>query len=174
MDQANDNPKYFFEPLGNAHNRAAFSSEEPALTIYLQTQANQDAHKNLAAVFVMTSDGKQIAGYYTLSQYAIKSDEIPIEIRRKLSRQNEIPATMIGRLARHEELRHTGAGDLVLADALNRSLENSRQVASWAVVVDAKNLKVAEFYKRWEFQELPSKPLKLFLPMKTIAKMFPH
>jgi GNAT superfamily N-acetyltransferase len=168
---AGEKTKFLFEPLGKQHNRAAFSCEEVALEHYLKTQARQDVEKNLAAVFVMSPDGVAVAGYYALSHYVIQSDEIPNEIRARLTRHSEIPATLIGRLARDQSRRGTNAGDMLLSDALKRCLDISRQAASWAVVVDAKTTRAAEFYKKWGFESFTSKPLKLYLPTATIEKL---
>jgi GNAT superfamily N-acetyltransferase len=165
-------PQFFFEPLGPAHDRAAFSCEEPRLENYIKTQARQDASKNLAAVFIMTVDGQAIAGFYTLSHYSIWSAEIPEEVRRRLTKHDQLPATLIGRLARHAEYRGTGAGDSLLVDALRRCLALSTQAASWAVVVEAKNERGTAFYRKFGFQTFPGRPLKMFLATATIEKMF--
>jgi len=45
--------------------------------------------KNLSAVYVLTSDGKTIAGYYTLSAYSVRLDKIPEEIAKRLTRMPE-------------------------------------------------------------------------------------
>jgi len=127
----------------------------------------------LAAVFILTPDGKKIAGYYTLSSYVVKLDEIPEEIAKKLTRMQEIPATLLGRLARSIEFRGQGIGEILLVDALKRALQNSAHVASWAVIVDAKDERTAEFYKHYGFVPFPSKPNRLFLPMRSVHKMFP-
>ena len=128
--------------------------------------------KKLAAVFIMTVDGRAIAGFYTLSQYTIRSGEIPEEIARRLTKHDQIPATLIGRLARDTAYRGTGAGDLLLVDALRRCLMISWQAASWSVVVEAKSERGTDFYKKFGFESFPSRPLKLFLPTATIEKMF--
>jgi ribosomal protein S18 acetylase RimI-like enzyme len=172
LEEAKEKPKFVFEPLGSAHDRAAFSCEEPILENYLKTRARQEVSKKLAAVYIMTVDGKTIAGFYTLSQYSILSGEIPDEITRKLTKYDQIPATLIGRLARHTAHRGTGAGDLLLVDALQRCLAISRQAASWAVVVEAKNERGVDLYKKFGFEGFPSRPLKMFLPTATIEKMF--
>jgi predicted GNAT family N-acyltransferase len=172
LADAAEKPKFRFEPLGSSHDRAAFSCEELILENYLKTQARQDLSKQLAAVFVMTADGKNIAGFYALSQYSILSSEIPEKIARQPTRHDQIPATLIGRLARHAAQRGTGAGDLLLADALQRCFAISTQAASWAVIVDAKSEAGAAFYKKWGFEPFPTHPLKLFLPTATIEKMF--
>jgi hypothetical protein len=159
-------------PLGSAHDRAAFSCEEPRLENYIKTQARQDAGKKVAAVFVITVDGRAIAGFYTLSQYTIRSGEIPEEIARRLTKHDQISATLIGRLARDTAFRGTGAGDLLLLSALQQCLALSGQAASWAIVVEAKNERGTAFYKKFGCAAFPSPPLKLFLPIATIEKMF--
>ena len=160
------------EPLGKNHDRAAFSCGKDSLDEYLKNQAGQAVGKNLAAVFVLTQDGKKIVGYYTLSSYAVKLDEIPETIAKKLTRMPEIPAILLGRLARSVEFRGQGIGGVLLVDALKRAFRNSAQVASWAVIVDAIDQEAAEFYRGYGFIPFPSRPNRLFLPMHSIQKMF--
>jgi ribosomal protein S18 acetylase RimI-like enzyme len=172
LEEHQGKSKLVFEPLGPNHDRAAFSCGSPKLDTYLQTQAGQDGKKNLSVAFILTPDSKTIAGYYTLSQYSVKLDDIPEEIARKLTRHNEIPATLLGRLARSQAFRRMGLGEMLLMDALHRCLINSRQVASWAVIVDAKDDAAIAFYRKYGFIEVPKMPNRLFLPMATVAKMF--
>lgn len=120
---------------------------------------------------MLTPDGKAIAGYYTLSAYSVGLDKIPEEIAKKLTRMSEVPATLIGRLARSTAYKGRGIGEILLMDALKRSLANSAHVASWAVVVDAKDENAIVFYKKYGFMEIPGFPNRLFLPMATIAKL---
>jgi len=128
--------------------------------------------KSLAAVYVLTPDGKTIAGFYTLSAYSVELDKIPDQIAKKLTRMPEVPATLIGRLARSDAFTGQRIGESLLADALKRSLANSKSVASWAVIVDAKGANAVAFYKKYGFIEIPSTPNRLFLPMETIAKLY--
>jgi predicted GNAT family N-acyltransferase len=64
-----------------------------------------------------------------------------------------------------------GLGERLLIDALQRCHAASRQVGSVAVIVDAKDADVATFYARYGFIAFPHQPLRLFLPMKTIATL---
>jgi len=171
LNASKENPEFYCEPLGANHDRAAFSCGIAPLDVYFKAQARQDAEKNLAAVFVLTPDGKTVAGYYTLSQYSLEADAIPEEIRRKLTRHHSLPATLIGRLARSLSYKGQSVGELLLMDALKRSFLLSKQVASWAVLVDAKDEKATAFYKKFGFLEIFNNPRKLFLPMQTIAKL---
>lgn len=164
--------KFKIEPLGKNHDRTAFSCGKDPLDRYIKNQAGQAVTKNLAAIFILTPDGKKIAGYYTLSSYSVELDEVPEEIARKLTRMREIPATLLGRLARSIEFRGQGIGEVLLVDALKKALQNSAHVASWAVIVEAKDEEAAEFYKRFGFIPFPTRQNRLFLPMNTIRKMF--
>jgi ribosomal protein S18 acetylase RimI-like enzyme len=160
------------EPLSPSHDRAAFFSSSEPLDRYLKHQASQDVRKKLTAVFVLTPDGKTIAGYYTLSNFSVVVHDIPESIRNRLTRMPEVPTTLLGRLARSFDFKGQGVGSLLLADALKRALQGSTQVASWAVVVDAKDAEAIEFYRRFGFIALPTNSQRLFLPMGTIEKLF--
>jgi predicted GNAT family N-acyltransferase len=163
------------EPLDRKkHNRAAFSCEHEALVSYLKQRAAQDIQKRVAAVFVLTRDGTTIAGYYTLSQYAIALGSVPDEIvkRFNLPHYRDLPATLVGRLARDSTFKGQGVGELLLMSALSNSLAASRKIASMAVVVDAKDENAKIFYRRYGFMEFPDYANRLFLPMETIERMF--
>jgi predicted GNAT family N-acyltransferase len=162
--------EYKIEPLGTRHERAAFSCGVPALDIYLQRQARQDMERNLAAVFILTSDSKTIAGFYTLSAHSIQAAELPEELEKKLPRF-PLPVTLLGRMAISQSLRGQRLGEFLLLHALERAWLGSHQVASWAVVVDAK-AGARDFYLKHDFLPLPSHPDRLVLPMKTIEKLF--
>lgn len=167
--------KFVIEPFNKKkHDRTAFSCEHEALNTYIKRQASQDIKKHVAAVFVLTPDGKTIAGYYTLSQYAVDSRHIPEETMQSLGlpKYKELPATLLGRLARGLSFKGQGVGELLLLSALRQALDHSRRIASMAVVVDAKDDQARTFYKKYGFLELPDHPNRLFLPMKTVEAMF--
>jgi hypothetical protein len=129
------------------HDRAAFSCEHEALVSYLQQQASQDIRKHVAAVFILTPDGRKIAGYYSLSQYGLDLGDIPDELLKRLGspKYPQLPATLIGRLARNLEFRGQGVGELLLMSALEKAFVHSKTIASFAVVVDAKDDLAKEF-----------------------------
>jgi len=168
-----DLPDLKFEPLGK-HDRAAFTCEDRALTDYIKKQASQDVSRNAAAVYVATLDGKNILGYYTLSQYSIQLDEIPEQVaKKKFAKYKTVSATLLGRLARDISVKGSEVGELLLLDALFRALQLSKQVASSAVVVAAKDKKSAAFYMKYGFTELPNTERRLFIPMATVEQLFP-
>ncbi len=172
-----ERPRFRFEPLDKKkHDRAAFSCEQESLDSYLKEHATQEIKKRVAAVYILTPDGKTIAGYYTLSQYAIEAGELPAELvqQLRLPRYDKLPATLLGRLARSKQFKGRGLGELLLMGAMKRALEHSRNIASVAVVVDAIDENARAFYRRYGFIDIPNHPNRLFIPMKTVAQLFPE
>jgi predicted GNAT family N-acyltransferase len=165
-------PRFAIEPLGAKHDRTAFSCGEEALDSYLHEQAGRVARKRAAVPFVATADRKTIAGYCTLSQYAIQLDAVPDAIAKKLPKYPMVSATLLGRLAVSAQFRGQRVGETLLMDALHRSLELSKQVSSTGVIVDAKDLSAVAFYKKYGFLDLPNVERRLFLPMGTIEQIF--
>jgi hypothetical protein len=58
----------------------------------------------------------------------------------------------------------------LIADALKRSLNLSKQLASYAVVVDAISQGAVRFYRRYGFVEFPDEPMKLYIAMDEIEE----
>jgi predicted GNAT family N-acyltransferase len=172
LDQGENRQKFFIEPLATQHDRAAFSCGVAALDRYLHRQATQDVKKHVAVVFVLTPDGKTIAGFYTLSQYTVELDVVPEGIAKKLPKYPLVPATLVGRLAVSVKFRGQRLGERLLMDALYRCFLGSRQLASAAVIVDAKDDTAVAFYKKYGFLKLPKVANRLLLPMGTIEKLF--
>jgi GNAT superfamily N-acetyltransferase len=81
-----------------------------------------------------------------------------------------LPATLMGRLAVDHRRRGRGLGELLLFDAISRTLRS--EIASYAFVVDAIDETARTFYERYRFTPLPSAARRLFLPLAEIASIF--
>jgi predicted GNAT family N-acyltransferase len=163
---------YRVEPLGRQHDRAAFSYGVEPLDRYLREQAGQDARKRVAAPFILC-EGKSdaVLGYYTLSALSVDVGAWPEDVAKKLPKYPLVPVTLLGRLAVDTRLRGKGAGEHLLTDALRRALEASREVASLAVVVDAKDKSAVSFYRHYGFTSFADQPRRLFLPMAAVETL---
>ncbi len=160
-------------PLDDSHDRRSFNCGVEPLDRYLHVQAGQDRRRHIAVCFVLLDKQRsKIAGYYTLSAFSIVGELLPDALQKKLPKYGQIPCTLLGRLAVDREYRAAGPGKHLLVDALKRALVHSAEVASWAVVVDAKNDAAEGFYMRHGFISLPGAPGRLFLPTLTIAELF--
>ncbi len=164
---------YLSRLLNPADDRKTFSCGKAALDDYLHKQVKQDILKKLTVCFVIPGENNRIKGFYTLSGFSISRDEIPENIRHKLPESySEIPAILLGRLAVDLHYQGSGTGELILVDALKRSHEISgKSMGSIAVIVHPFDEDAKKFYQKYGFYELPDSN-KMFLPMKTIEKLF--
>ncbi len=110
-----------------------------------------------------------VAGFYTLANTGLAATELPPELLKKLPRYPVLPATLIGRLAVDMGHRDKGLGAFLLADAMRRSLGLSQSSASFAVMVDAKDERAANFYLHFGFERLIGITGRLFMTMQEIA-----
>jgi predicted GNAT family N-acyltransferase len=167
-------PTWRIEPLGKQHDRAAFTcGKHAALDDYIKTKATQDDRRGAAKAYVaLAHETDLVVGYYTLSSTGIDLSAIPEAEVAKFARYPIVGSTLIGRLARDVTEKGKGLGEFLLMDALYRSLELSRQIASAAVVVEAKDHDAMTFYQRYGFTQLLLNERKLFLPMRTVDGLF--
>lgn len=150
------------------HKREAFDCRSAPLNHYLREQASQDMRRRVAACFVAIAADGRIAGYYTLASASVLLSDLPAVVSKKLPRYPTIPTVRLGRLAVDHTCQGQGLGGALLADALERALRS--EVASWAMVVDAKGEAATAFYRHHGFIEFPSSSRKLFLPLTVAGK----
>src|ERR1700727_3080786 len=114
-------PQFRIESLARQHDRQNFNCGIESLDNYFKTQAGQDARNKVAVTFILLKDNI-IAGYYTLSNTSIPLDEFPEAVQKKLPKYPLGSATLIGRLARELRYKKERIGEILLVDALKRSL----------------------------------------------------
>ncbi|MBE9241211.1 GNAT family N-acetyltransferase [Synechocystis salina] len=158
------------EPFNRAtHLRSSFCCGEAALDNYIQRQASQDLKKRMAAVFVLIdSPNVEVLGYYTLSAYTVIVTALQENLGKRLPRYPQLPATLLGRLAVDSAHKGQGLGELLLVDALKKTLETSREIASLAVIVEALNQPARSFYLKYGFIPFQQEPMKLYLPLQSV------
>lgn len=98
------------EPLGDQHDRAAFSCGVEALDRYFHENVAQDISRLTAAAFVLTSNGVTVAGFYTLSSLSILGAELPPQLAKKLPSRSPIGVTLLGRMGVEQSLKGLGSG----------------------------------------------------------------
>jgi GNAT superfamily N-acetyltransferase len=117
----------------------------------------------------MLPDGT-ITGYYTLFSTSVQIAELPADTVQKLPRYPLVPATLLGRLAVDRRQQGKGYGRYLPADALYRAARS--EIASFAVIVDAKDEGACRLYERESFLPLLDQLMKLFRPMADIRRQF--
>jgi len=148
------------------HDRAGFSCGVPELDEYLQRFATQHRRRGVSNVYVLVDSGspRLILGFYTLSAAQVDTSELADADRRKLPRY-PVPCFRMGRLACRADRRGQGLGRLLIACAVERCLQARRQVAAFALIVDAKNRAAKLFYEHYGFTPCADAPMTLYLPL---------
>jgi GNAT superfamily N-acetyltransferase len=148
------------------HERARFSCGVAPLDDFLQRFATQQIKKNITNVWVVVhSDApRTILGFYTLSAAQVDASALSERDRKSLPRY-PIPCFRVGRLAVSAAHQGQGLGKLLVGLAVSRCIEAQRQVAAYAVLVDAKDEKAKAFYEHFGFVAFANAGLTLYLPL---------
>jgi GNAT superfamily N-acetyltransferase len=148
------------------HDRQGFTSGVVELDEYLHRFAVQQSKKGIAVVRVLidTDMPNTILGFYTLSAAQIDVANMAEQIQQKLPRY-PVPCFRLGRLATHSAHRGKGLGRILIGCAVERCLEARKQVASYALIVDAKGDAAKAFYEHYGFTPCRDNPKTLYLPL---------
>jgi GNAT superfamily N-acetyltransferase len=148
------------------HDRAGFGCGVPELDEYLHRFATQYRRKGVGNVYVLVDTGTPslILGYDTLSAAQVDVTELSDADRRKLPRY-PVPCFRMGRLACRADRRGQGLGKLLIGCAVERCLRARKQVAAFALIVDAKNSDAKAFYQHYGFTPCADAPMTLYLPL---------
>ncbi|MGB8817695.1 MAG: GNAT family N-acetyltransferase [Rhizobiaceae bacterium] len=164
-----------FEPA--RHTRSDFQSGTAGVDSFLKLTAKKLANAHAAAVFVVADSDDNIVGYYVLAAIVIDASDISTDKASKLfGRFGAVPATLLSFLGVDQRWQGQGIGKMLLADALRRSFEASRQVGSFCVVLDVlddgdpENMaKRVALYEGVGFRRCDTdKGMRMFLTMRDI------
>lgn len=158
------------QPIGRQHDRNAFDCGSLPLNDYLRRFARQNHESGGAKTFVAVPPGdpSRVLGYYSISPGSIEFAHVPAQLTKKLGRY-EVPVFRLGRLAISLTAQRQGLGSDLLLSAGTRALAVAAQVGGVALAIDAKDREAAKWYERFGAMRLLDDPLKLVLPLATIA-----
>ncbi len=158
------------QPIGRQHDRKNFDCGSQDLNEYLERYARQNHESGGAKTFVAVppADLTQVLGYYSISPGAIEFARVPARSTRKPGRYG-VPVFRLGRLAVSLSAQGRGLGGALLISAGIRALSVATQIGGVALAIDAKDDRAASWYERFGAIRLLDDPLKLILPLGTIA-----
>jgi GNAT superfamily N-acetyltransferase len=156
-------------PINKEYDREAFDCGEEALNEFLRRYARRSHELGGAKTFLAIdgADSKTILGFYSLTPASVEYARTPEIIRRGLAR-HDVPGFRLARLAVDRRVQGEGLGGQLLLAAGRRCLLASTEVGGVALVIDAKNERVAGWYTRYGAVPLLDAPLSLLLPLATI------
>lgn len=164
-----DVPAWHEEAIAKTHDRESFDCGDAALNDFLRRHARKSHVQGGAKTFLAIDDedGQRILGFYSVSPASIAFDRTPKLITRGLAR-HEVPVFRLARLAVARSVQGCGLGGQLLLAAGRRCLLAASQTGGVALLIDAKNERVAEWYAGYGAIPLLDAPLSLLLPFKTI------
>ncbi len=161
-------PAWHEEPISKKHDRGAFDCGEPALNEFLRRYARKNHDLGGAKTFLAIGDSDNtILGFYSLSPASVEYVRTPEIVRHGLARY-DVPVFRLARLAVDRKVQGQGLGGQLLLAAGRRCLLAAAEVGGFALLIDAKNEKVAGWYAGYGAVPLADAPLSLLLPLATI------
>jgi len=159
------------EAIAKAHDRASFDCGDDDLNHFLARYARQSHEHGGAKTFVAASatGHPSILGFYSVSPASIAYDAAPATLTRSLGRY-DVPAFRLARLAVDRRYQQRRLGGQLLLAAGRRCLRAAGEVGGVALLIDAKNADVAQWYAGYGAVALEDRPLTLVLPLATIAE----
>ncbi|EPQ0516087.1 GNAT family N-acetyltransferase, partial [Proteus mirabilis] len=106
-------------------------------------------------------------GYYSLCPASIEFERTPELIKHGLAR-HDIPVFKLARLATDLSVQGKGLGGQLLLAAGRRCLSVASELGGVALLIDAKNERVANWYISYGAIPLLDTPLSLLISFKTI------
>ena len=162
-------PAWHEEPITRSHDRDSFDCGDAALNAHLRQRARKSHEQGGAKTFlaINNTDGRSILGFYSVSPASVAYKRTPELVRRGLAR-HEVPAFRLARLAVAQSVQSKGLGGQLLLAAGRRCLLAASEVGGVALLIDAKNERVAAWYVGYGAMPLLDAPLSLLLPLATI------
>jgi len=166
-------PQWKFVPITEKIELQSFDCGIIELNDYLKRYAGQNHRKGLGSTYVLVPfEGEPVAAaYHTLSMAQVELHSLPESHRKNLPKY-PVPAVRLGRLSVDHQWQGTGLGEILLMDAIHRSVLAVRSVAAKFMIVDAKNKKAEEFYLRYGFHPFEGGSHSLVAAIDTLKGLF--
>ena len=158
------------EHLRRDHAHRRFRCGEKAVEEWLATKAVQHQKKHLSATKDLIDDVGALAGFYSLAMGQVDFGDLPADVVKRLPRRI-LPVAVLAWLGVSSAHQGRGLGGHLLAQALRDCFEAGKTFAFVAVILDCLNDAAKKFYERWDFQELPGHPYRLFLSAQNLERM---
>lgn len=158
------------EPLRRVHDRGSFDCGDLDVTHFLRKKALQDQERDLSRTMVLIDEREspeRILGFHTLLLAQVRQDDIPND--RPLIKRG-IPVVLLGQLGIDASLQGKGFGDLLLMDAQARTAEVAEKVGIRALMLDARNERLARWYEKHDFVRFPD-TLRMFKSIDAIRRL---
>ena len=149
------------EPLSPDHHVHGFACGESVLDDWLKRRALSNQSSGASRTFVVTTDAREVMGYYALAAGAVAHHETTRAIRQNMP--DPIPVMVLARLAVDIRAQGMKLGAGLLQDAVRRCILVSHNTGVRAMLVHALNDNARQFYVYYGFKASPAHPMTLML-----------
>jgi GNAT superfamily N-acetyltransferase len=151
------------------HDTKEFCCGDATLDQWIKQYALENHRSGAARVFVSTTTGDRVAGYYSLSSSSASKLDLPTRTGR--SQPDPVPMALLGRLAVDQDSKGGGLGAGLLRDAMTRTLIAADTLGIRAMIVHAASPEAVKFYEKFGFEPSPTDEMHLSIMLKDVKKI---
>ena len=159
------NPYRGLELLSASHDLSRFDCGNQALNTWLRQRAARNQREGSSRTWVVTHGARVVAFYASATAVVVRTEATK---RAARNQPDPLPAMLLGRLAVDRYHQGKGLAAALLKHFLLKTLEVADLTGLRLVLVHAKDMQTAGFYRRYGFEPSPIDDLTLMLLIKDI------
>lgn len=145
-------------PLTAEHDLDRFECGNASIDAWLRARALKNEARGFSRTFVTVDEAGDLAGFYTLSSFAVERGLAGKDGRGGPS---PIPAILLGKLAVHRNHHSRGLGSSLLQHAVIQAVRAGEIAAARVMFVHAADETAAAFYRKFGFRPVNGEALSL-------------
>ncbi len=159
---------YIIQQLNKEHERKSFDCGQPKINDFLKQQANQSAKKHYSQTHVLINNKhpERIIGFYTLTSILIDK---PMQHQINIKYPFDLFGVNLARMGIDTEFQNNSLSSLLIIDALEKTIIVNNKMGCQGLFLDAKNLELITYYKKFGFILLSDTDNKMWMPMGTLT-----
>lgn len=160
-------------PLDKVTRRGDFCCGRDNIDNFLQRTAPNQHKKYHCRVYYAIYDAKLI-GFYSLAAASREPQHISAEAKEKFGRINSTPCIYLGMIGVQSDFQRHGIGKRLMVHAMETTLKVAELVGVFALILQAADKDVAEYYKKWGFEyffgEDDQDQPRMYIPLGTMRR----
>src|ERR1700736_2863084 len=163
-----------FEPLGDRHDRAAFSCGHKSVDEFLKRVARQRQDRLIGTTIITVDsagDPRRIVGYFTLLPHEFRGEELPDPYRKagRIGKLHVVPGALLAQLGVDQEFQGQGVGKHLMRNVFERVAGLADEWGCAALVTDSIDTRARTFYQGFDFVQMEGHPTRMILGTGTIV-----
>jgi GNAT superfamily N-acetyltransferase len=155
------------EKLTAFHQVRDFKCGKNSLDLFIRKYALLNQRADSSQTYVVHLN-QVVMGYYSLVFSSVKQEDSPAAIQESMPANYPVPVMLFARFAVDKTMQGRGIGTALLKDAFLRTVGASEIGGLAAILVDAIDDKMVEFYRNYGFEDCPAGERKLMIAMKDV------